>query len=136
MSIIDNIKGVAEVVQKAGNFELYQKMLDVYKDALSLSDENKTLKLKIEELESKFKIKEEVYCERNALWIKKLDKGGSDGPFCTRCWDVERILVRLVPRSIYNDYYNCVQINCGNKNIPINPEKTPPVTTRYPTRYN
>jgi len=44
MRLINKIRTVAELVQKAGNSKLYKELLDVQKEALDILEENRELK--------------------------------------------------------------------------------------------
>ncbi|MGM7723740.1 hypothetical protein [Metabacillus sp. Hm71] len=90
MSIISDIKSVAEVVQKADNIDLYRKLLDVQAEAMdlmekynNLKEENKLLK---EQLETAGKM---TY--KDKMYFREDDKD----PYCSKCWDVDRKLVRM-----------------------------------------
>ena len=44
MGLIDSAKDAAKLVQQIGNIELYEKLVSVEQDAMSLIDENRNLK--------------------------------------------------------------------------------------------
>ncbi|RFB14712.1 hypothetical protein DZB84_14800 [Bacillus sp. HNG] len=90
MSLIGDIKSIAEVVQKADNIELYGKILNLQAEAMDmtqklneLKEENKALKEKLE-TKGKLTFKNQMYF---------LDEDSE--PFCSSCWDVKSKLVRL-----------------------------------------
>jgi len=124
MSIIDDIKSVTKTIQQADNIELYQKILDVQAGALEVVEENNKLRDENRELKEKLKVKENLKYERNSYWIEAGDK--KDGPFCSRCWDVDKNLVRLHPcgNPAYYDYPNC------KASVLVKPELDPPVRIR------
>jgi len=125
MSIIDDIKSVAKTIQQAGNIELYQKILDLQGQALEVVEESSKLRDENRELKEKLQIKENLKHERNSYW---LDSGGKqDGPFCSRCWDVDKNLVRLHPGG-NPAYYHCP--NCKAGSVLVKPELDPPVRTQ------
>ncbi len=87
-----NIKDLFNVLKEAGKIDEYQKIMDLIDDSLEL-------RKKIEELEkenSGFRKKEElvdsISVENGVYWK------GKDGPFCTRCFDKEKYLLRLTVR--------------------------------------
>ena len=110
MGIIDDIKSIAKTIQQADNIALYQKILDVQGEALEVVEENNKLREENKELKEKLKIKETLVHDNNAYWIKSVE--GKDGPFCSRCWDVEKNLVRLHPCGNPADY-DCPDCKCG-----------------------
>lgn len=50
MGIIDNIKDIASIVQKADNIDLYSRILDLQKEAMDLVWQNNELKSEIRKL--------------------------------------------------------------------------------------
>jgi len=45
---------------------------------------------------------------RDNMYWKRTGEGAQDGPFCSRCWDVEKILVRVTcSKSYYPVCHNC-----------------------------
>lgn len=103
MSIIDNIKSLASVLQKADNIELYRKILDLQVEAMDLVEQNNNLKQEIRELKEKQNVQNGLVFKRNKYWIS--EEQALKGPYCTRCWDVEKLLVNL--KDIRNGYYDC-----------------------------
>ena len=77
--------------------ELYRKILDLQGEAMELVEENSGLKKEIESVKEKLQLKESLKFERNAYWTD--GAGGKDGPFCSKCWDVEKLLVRMLSTS-------------------------------------
>ena len=120
MNIIDNIKSVAKIIQKADNIELYQKILDVQAEALEVVEENNKLREENGKLKEKLEIKKKLKYKDNAYWIESTDKkeGEKDEPFCSRCWDVDKNLVRLHPCG-NPAFYNCP--NCKSGSIKVKP---------------
>lgn len=97
MSILENLKEAVTLVQRIDNIELYRKILDLQAEVLALVQENT-------ELKQKARITEELAFRNNSYWRE--DKG----PFCSRCWDADGKLVRLVVRGPYHP--QCP--NCDN----------------------
>ena len=126
MDIIGNIKNVAKTIQQIDNIELYSKILNVQQEAMDLVDENRKLKDDVRELKDSLKVKEELIFERSCYWIKGEKK---DGPFCTRCWDVDKNLVRMHP-SHNPAFYSCPDKSCGASSVEVFPEKNPNITMR------
>lgn len=93
MSIIDNIKDVANVVRKADNIDLYRQILDLQQEALELVEENYELKGKLREIRKSTELHEKLTFESNSYFIK--DEHKKDGPYCATCWDYEDKLVRM-----------------------------------------
>ncbi len=110
MSIIDDIKSVAKTIQQVDNIELYKKILDVQSEALDLLEKNQELIEENKKLNEKLKIQAELVLKNNSYWI---GDDAKNGPFCSRCWDVEKNLVRLHPCG-NPAYYDCPNCKCGS----------------------
>ncbi len=95
MSIIDDVKSVAKTIQQIDNIELYQKILNLQAEILALVEENNDLKKEVNSLKEKLRVRESLLFEQDAYWIKKSDNK-RDGPFCSKCWDTQQQLVRLI----------------------------------------
>lgn len=108
MAIFDELKSVGKVLQEAGKIEQYkqilealEKLLDMQKRIVDLEDKNKILNEKI-------KAKESLSYESNVYWINGDNK---DGPFCSRCWDKNKELIRMHP-MMNTAYVQCPE--CKN----------------------
>ena len=129
MSIIDDIKSIAKTIQQADNIELYQKILNVQGEALEVVEQNNKLRDENRELKEKLKIKENLKHERNSYWLES--DGKNDGPFCSRCCDVDKNLVRLHPCG-NPAYYDCP--NCKSGSVLVKPEHDHPQSARMTFR--
>lgn len=95
MSIINNAKEIADLIQKLGNIELYRKIVELEGQIIELTRENHASREQVEELIRQLSIKGKLQFERKLYWL--IDGQTKDGPFCQRCYDVDRKLVRLQP---------------------------------------
>lgn len=50
--------------------------------------------------------------KNNSYWNMKEDNI-KDGPYCSVCWDKEKIPIRLTQCPVNKDFYNCG--NCNNE---------------------
>lgn len=104
MGIIDNIKDIAGIVQKADNIELYGKIIGLQGDIMKMmedmnqiKDENKSL-IKLQDISEKMVFKDPYWYYNN----EKI-------PSCPKCWDGDKTLSHLV--SIAGDSLHCS--SCG-----------------------
>jgi len=93
MSIFDVLKSAAKVLKDANKIEQYEQILDVQEQLLDMQKKISDLEVEIKELKEKLRIKENLIYENNAYWINK--EGKKDGPFCSRCWDKDKVLIRM-----------------------------------------
>jgi len=94
MGLYDNVKDVASIIQKSDNVELYKKILDIQKESMDLSEENRKLKEKIRELEELIETKEALIYKDECYYMKS-ENEELDGPYCSRCWDKDKKLIRM-----------------------------------------
>lgn len=92
MNILENLKGVSNLLQNLKNVDLHSKMKEISNQALEmqneiefLTKENHELKKK-QDIESKIKRYDELYFTL-----------GNDSSvlYCTYCWDNERKLIQV-----------------------------------------
>ena len=105
MSIISDVKEVADLVKQLGNIELYKKMVDLQSKIFELTQENLATKEKIRDLESSSKIRDELKFKQPYYY-----KEGDQVPFCPHCWEANRLPIHLSGPNHNNDrsvYYTC-----------------------------
>ena len=111
MGLIDTIKEAAEMAQQLGQIELRSKILDLQTAALEEREERLRLVGQIEQLQKVLDVSDRLSFSDNRYWMEN-DDGTKDGPFCTRCWDVDRNLVRL---HTTGSITSCPDRNCPTK---------------------
>jgi hypothetical protein len=94
MGILDNIKDVVGTIQKIDNIELYRKILDLQAETITVVGENADLRAQLDTLREQLSIKQRLRFEHNAYWDGD-SLESSEGPFCSKCWDSDRKLVRM-----------------------------------------
>ncbi|MCK5476227.1 MAG: hypothetical protein KAI71_06640 [Candidatus Pacebacteria bacterium] len=106
-----NIKDLYSVFKEAGKIDEYQKILDLIDDSFKnrekideLKKEVKKLEIENEKLLEKKVLINDLEFKDNAFWKKSDD----DGPFCTRCFDKNRELIRLLlDQGCYSECPEC-----------------------------
>lgn len=94
MSLIEDLKDTVKIIQKIDNLDLYRKILDLQAEVMDLVEENRNLKLQLQN-------KDSIIFTDSAYW-KKIEDNKFDGPFCPRCWDYESKLIRLIKHQGYH----------------------------------
>lgn len=107
MAIFDDLKSIGEILQEAGKIEQYRQILETQKELLEMQKKIQELENENKELKERIKIKENLILENNVYWIKKDEV--KDGPFCTRCYDKEKNLIRMQHHPAqYYDGEKCI----------------------------
>jgi len=109
MGIIDHAKDIAELIKKYNDVELYQKIIDLRDEIFELRENNLNLKGKIKALKKEKKINEKIVFEKPYYWIKDGEK--KDGPYCQKCFDDNKKLIRLQERK--NGHWYCLVCKNG-----------------------
>ncbi len=89
MSPFDELKSVASVLQEAGKIEQYKQILEILQQLLEMQNKIIALETDNKKLKNKLEISAELVYKNNAYWKQ------DDGPFCIRCWDKNKDLIRL-----------------------------------------
>ena len=131
MAIFEELKSIGKVLQEAGKIEQYQQILNLQQQLLDMQKKINDLEAENKELKGKLQLQGDLVYENNAYWIKQEDK--KDGPFCSRCWDVEKNTVRM-KSSINNPaFHSCPE--CKTQ-VQTDPGYRPPfVSRKLPTLY-
>jgi regulator of replication initiation timing len=93
MGVLDTIKDVATLVQKADNIELNHKILELQQQVGVLLDENRELRAANRVLTERADIQNSLIFKDNMYWRTIDDR--VEGPYCSKCWDGEEKLMRL-----------------------------------------
>lgn len=96
MAIIENIKEAVSLARKIDNMDLYRALLDSQGEVVDMMEDLRKKDDKIQQLEKALEIKGKLVINKSAYYL--IDDSGNpiDGPFCTKCFDVDHIFCRLV----------------------------------------
>jgi len=122
MGVFDDLKSIGKVLQEAGKIEQYKQILETQEKLLEMQKKINDLEEENKELREKLKIKENLFYENNCYWIKK-SENQKDGPFCSRCYDKNKDLIRIHPLSD-PEYSECPE--CKNRVITTGRRLEPP----------
>lgn len=96
MGIIDTVKDVAILVQKADNIDLVKHVLALQTQAQEMLDENRALKGRVVGLEKLLTFAKTLKFQAPFYFAEN-----DDIPICSRCWEVNQKAVHVV--GIYNN---------------------------------
>ena len=121
--LIESIKKAGEAAERIQNAEMRAVLLDAQERALDLKEELLNLRAENTELRKQLDARASLSFDGGAYWAKTPE--GKDGPFCSRCQDVESRLVRLKPG--YYSFWHCPE--CKQefevRSAPPNPPRPP-----------
>ena len=120
-----NIKDLYNLFQEANKVGEYQKILELIDDSFKLREDIEILKEENKKLREDLKFQNSLVYENNAYWIKK--EGKKEGPFCSRCWDIDKNPVRMNLRSSNHSFHSCP--GC-NKQFQTDPGYQPSIISR------
>lgn len=103
MSVTDVIKMAIDVAKETNRLELAEQLVQLRNDMLDLKEDNIALRQECEQLKQKLSIQEQIVFENGQYWIL-IDPMTADAgktPICGRCWDVEKMVVRLKIKYIH-----------------------------------
>jgi hypothetical protein len=90
MGMIDQLREVVELVQKADNIDLLRKMLGLQTELTTLVEENKTLRNRVRQLEEEAQLRQKVTFRDHLCWLEE-----DPHPYCPRCYESDGKLVHL-----------------------------------------
>lgn len=103
--MIDGLKIAGKTLQEAGKIEQYQQILDAQQKMLEMQSQINELTNENKHLREELDTKASLVFEASAYWAINGDL--KDGPFCSRCWDVEKNTVRLKPVAHNKSFSTC-----------------------------
>ena len=93
MTILPNYKDIVDLIKKGSSLEAQEKIMELREAAMGLQEENLALRSRVKELEDQISLKQQIQWEKPYYWQIIGDQ--KDGPFCQKCYDNDRKLMRL-----------------------------------------
>jgi hypothetical protein len=97
---LNDIDKLGELTRTIDNVELHAAVVELKSKLVDIKLETSKLHERIAELERVDEIEAALRFEHDAYWQQ--DEGETTGPLCSRCWDVDRKLVRQRNARIAN----------------------------------
>ena len=91
MSIVENVKEVADLVKKLGDVELYRKIVELEQEVFDLTRLNRNQEEEIVRLNELVITKQKMMFRKPFYFIEN-----DEQPYCSNCWEVNRVTVHLV----------------------------------------
>lgn len=101
MGMYEAAKDAAKILKEAGKIEEYQKILELLEKLLEMQKRIADLEKENQNLNEKFEIKKKLEYKNNSYW------NGEDGPYCSRCWEKNKELLRMHSTYIGSNAAKC-----------------------------
>jgi hypothetical protein len=115
MGLIESIKDIANIIQKFGNIDLNNKILEIGSQALEQQEKLFKLEAENRELKEIRDISNKI--ERHNTLYLTLNDDPQKLPYCSHCWDAEQKLIQVEPRNNNEQYFcpHCKHMGYLNK---------------------
>ena len=90
MSVVENMKDVADLVKKFNDIELNRRILNLENEVLDLSREKRRAEERVEELERALKFSKELKFNTPFYWLE-----GDSEPYCPACWESKHLAIHV-----------------------------------------
>jgi hypothetical protein len=106
MGVIENMKELADLIKKAGDIELYRKIVESEGEVIGLTRENRRLNERVGQLEGLVALQKRMIFRAPFYF-----QDGDQTPYCPRCWEASKCAVHLLLISGSRwDCPNCKQM--------------------------
>jgi len=92
VSVVENIRDLADQAKNTGQNELYKQLAAAEEEAREMAREKRRLEDRVEELERALRFKEETIFRRPFYYQKQ----GDQTPYCPRCWEKDKQGVHVI----------------------------------------
>jgi len=113
MGIMDTVNNVARLVQAAENPDLAQAYMGLQNDVYKIWEDLKEKDETINQLQETLSLKGKLVCKGSAYFLVDENNKPTDGPFCTKCFDVDHNKCRLVQIA------STTQVQCLKCKVPF-----------------
>lgn len=122
MGIIEDVKEVVALSQQVNNVDLYRKLVDLQLEVMTLTEQLKQKDTVISQLKTAFALKGKFVCKDSGYYLTDENGEIMDGPFCTKCFEVDQIQCRLVRQATPGHGRDTVQ--CPRCKVPFPSART------------
>jgi len=122
MSVVENLKQIADLIKKAGDIELYRKIIESEGEAIELTRENRRLEDRVAVLEKTLSLQKKMV-HKPPFYFQE----GDPTPFCSPCWENKKLAIHVLfahdnEYEVRWDCPTCKQMFLIRKNVPHNSE--------------
>ncbi len=98
MGLLETVKDVAVLVQKADNIDLMRQVLELQSQAVDMLEENRQLRERVKELEQAAQFAKGLRFETPFFFATD-----DPVPYCARCWEGEGKAIHLAGSADWDD---------------------------------
>ena len=109
MGVLDEMKEIGDLIKKAGDIDLYRRIVKLEGEVIDLTRDKRRADEKIEELERNLNMQKELVFRKPFFYL-----GGDPAPFCPGCWDAKKKAIHLVNRHVSGFGMQMVCPVCSN----------------------
>ena len=91
MGLLDEMKEIGDLIKKAGDVNLYRRIVKLEGEVTELTRDKRGGEVRIEELERALKFKGGLEFEDPYYWLS-----GDPAPYCPSCWDGKQQATHIV----------------------------------------
>jgi hypothetical protein len=110
MGVIDTIKEVGDIVKKAGDIDLYRKIVHAEGEIIELTRQLRAAENRILGLEETLKFKDKLSFKTPFYYAE-----GDSVPFCPKCWEADKKAVHMIIALRTNSTIGQVCPQCPTK---------------------
>ncbi len=113
-ALVQTVQKVRELTKRLEDVEVQEVLVEIQEQCLALQKEIVTLRAENQRLRDTGDRRERLEFSDNVYWLY------GEGPYCNRCFDVEKHLVRMTTKPMY---WTCPQCETAIKRPGIPPQR-------------
>lgn len=90
MGLLENMKELADLIKKAGDIELYRKIVESEGEVIELTRDSRCLQETVDELKKLLALHKQMVFKEPFYW-----QGGDKTPYCVACWEAKKTAVHV-----------------------------------------
>jgi len=104
MGVLDDVKEIGDLIKKAGDIELYRRIVKLEGEVIDLTRDKRYLEEKNEELQRELRFRGALEFKGPFYWLK-----GDGVPYCPKCWEDNAKPVHVIysHRNPHGEYWRC-----------------------------
>jgi hypothetical protein len=102
MGVLDEMKEIGDLIKKAGDIELYRRIVKLEGEVTDLTRDKRRAEEKIEELERTLKFSKELKFKAPFYFAD-----GDATPYCPACWESKKMAIHVAVHEQYMHLRQC-----------------------------